>query len=377
MPSYLPQLLPLTLVNQCDEKRPYCFNCVRHSVVCSLSNDAADTECSRGVISPAARLRSSQPLPPLEEIWGRGLELMHHYTVSTAQTLAHRPDMKYTWRVTIPEMAIGCPYTMHGLLAIASLHKAHLLPAQRDTYLDTAAWHQNSGLVGFRKALDTLGEHNFKDILVFASTITLSVCMHPVRTQPEEAHSLQSALELFVFIRGMRNILHPYQERLAGTNLGSLVTGVWIITPSDPCWDRPVMELTPLPGDIFEALKKLRHFYSVNLSGDIQSDYIQGVRQLEDASKLVSHAGSRPEIGMFLLVAYTIPETIMRDMESLTPYGLVFLSYLTVMSRVLEGFFWFMAGWSRRLFAIIDAHMPEHLPLLEIISWPRQQVFRV
>jgi hypothetical protein len=79
-----------------------------------------------------------------------GLELMHHYSTITANTLALRLDMQHIWRMVLPEMSYNTPFLSHGLLSVAALHKAHLLPARRDKYLDLAAYHQTRGMEGFR-----------------------------------------------------------------------------------------------------------------------------------------------------------------------------------------------------------------------------------
>lgn len=73
--------------------------------------------------------------------FGRGLELMHHYSAASSDTLALRADMQHVWRMTIPEIAYQSPMLMHGILAVAAMHKAYLLPSRRRTYLDLAAFH--------------------------------------------------------------------------------------------------------------------------------------------------------------------------------------------------------------------------------------------
>lgn len=171
--------------------------------------------------------------------FGRGLELMHHYSTASSDTLALRADMQHVWRVTIPEIAYQSPMLMHGILAVAAMHKAYLLPSRRRTYLDLAAFHQNSGLEAFRVTLHDIGEQNWKPFLCFASVIALLVCSIPMESKPELQLGTTAApdvLQLFVFVPGIRSVLLPYQSMLIGTVLGPLVHGVWITCPQDPSY---------------------------------------------------------------------------------------------------------------------------------------------
>jgi hypothetical protein len=65
---------------------------------------------------------------PTIEFWDRRLELMHHYSLVTVNTLSIRPEMQHVWRITIPEIGYSFPFVMQGILAVAAVHKAYLTP---------------------------------------------------------------------------------------------------------------------------------------------------------------------------------------------------------------------------------------------------------
>ncbi|KAH0426444.1 C6 zinc finger domain-containing protein [Colletotrichum camelliae] len=316
------------------------------------------------------------PPAPTIEIWGRGLELMHHYTLSTGNSLAIRPDMQYVWRVNLPEIGYACPFVMHGILTISALHKAYLIPPERETYLDLATAHQNAGLEGFRAELHNINDTNWQTFFSFASIVVMYVSSVPVRLG-SETEAIPNILELFVFVRGIRAVLEPFQGRLVKTKFAALVHGIWTIDPDDVNYRHPQMHLSPLPPDIFQAFTELATFFRESLSEDCRDEYLKAVEELEKAIYFMAHAGTNVEVGMIMFWPYVISENIMTDIQGQNPFSMVLLSYFAIPLCVLEQRYWFLQGWSRRLIEVSDIVLAEHPALLEMVKWPRRQVFEL
>ncbi|KAF5492277.1 hypothetical protein CGCS363_v010674 [Colletotrichum siamense] len=318
------------------------------------------------------------PSAPTIAIWGRGLELMHHYTLATADSLAVRPDMQYVWRVNLPEIGYACPFVMHGILTLSALHKAYLIPPERETYLDLATAHQNAGLEGFRSELHNINDTNWQTFFSFASIVVMYVSSVPVR-MGNETETIPNILELFLFVRGIRAVLEPYQGRLTKTKFAALVHGIWTIDPEDVNYRQanPPMHLSPLPPDIFQAFTELGTFFQETLSEDCRDEYLKAVEELEKAIYFMAHAGTNVEVGMILFWPYVISENLMADIQGQNPFSMVLLSYFAIPLCVLEQRYWFLQGWSRRLFEVTDTVLAEHPALLEMVKWPRRQVFEL
>ncbi|KAI1016758.1 hypothetical protein LB504_007140 [Fusarium proliferatum] len=172
---------------KCDERLPSCFNCARRGITCTLtsSQQSQKTEATRLPLINNRETEASPDALSVAEVWSaptpgaslefqdHGLELMHHYSAITANTLALRLDMQHIWRMVLPEMSYNTPFLSHGLLSVAALHKAHLLPARRDTYLDLAAYHQSRGMHGFRSIFSSIDEKNWHPAFCFSSTIVI------------------------------------------------------------------------------------------------------------------------------------------------------------------------------------------------------------
>ncbi|KAF9870205.1 C6 zinc finger domain-containing protein [Colletotrichum karsti] len=259
---------------------------------------------------------------------------------------------------------------------MSALHKAYLIPSERETYLDLATAHQNAGLEIFRDELHTLDESNWQQFFCFASIVVLYVSSIPVRIG-NQTEPVPNILELFMFVRGIRAVLEPYQGKLMKTKFSAMVHGIWIIDPDDTNYRNPAMNQSPLPGDIFKALEDLQSFFGEALHDESREEYLTAVAELEKAVYLMAHAGTNIEIGMILFWPYVISENIMADIQAQNPFAIVLLSYFAIPLCVLEQRFWFLKGWSRRLFDVTDGLLAEHSTLMEMIKWPRRQVFEI
>ncbi|KAL9948267.1 hypothetical protein ACHAP6_001290 [Verticillium nonalfalfae] len=110
------------------------------------------------------------PLPASsDDMWAlSGLELMHHFTISTAHTLSFRLDVRHIWRCRFPQIGYDHPFVMHGLLSLAALHKAALSSGsseRREQYLDLAAYHQGLGMATFMAGIANINAGNWKPLM--------------------------------------------------------------------------------------------------------------------------------------------------------------------------------------------------------------------
>lgn len=300
------------------------------------------------------------------------MELMHHYATITADTLAIRPDMRHVWRAVVPQTGYGHPFVTHGILAIAALHKAHLLPASSDKYLNAAAYHQMVGLKGFRAALASVDKDNWGPSFCFSSTIVLCGFCMPALGSGDEISDLN---KIFVMVRGLRTTLWPSQGQIRHTQYAPWSYGVWIIDEDSAAdGDDPPLDNCLLPRDIFGALSRLSTFFDANLPQASRSDYEIAITHLRKAARLMVHAGTHVEVGMLMFFPYVIPDSIMADIQAASPYAMVLLSYFALLLNTLEPKFWFLRGWSERLFAITDRSLVDYPKLQSIVTWPREHL---
>lgn len=128
----------LTYHLQCDETWPTCERC-KHS-----GFRDCDLLLVRTLhITAQSVLRSSQLLPMAtsgqdHDLRQLDLELMHHWSTSTFDTVAVDPNIRQFWRKNVVQIGFGCDFVMKAILSVAALHIAQLQPYRRPRMLPYA-----------------------------------------------------------------------------------------------------------------------------------------------------------------------------------------------------------------------------------------------
>jgi hypothetical protein len=170
--------------------------------------------------------------PPVlnKDDWASDLELMHHYCTFTCNTLTIREDSRHVWRVVLPMEGYSNKYLMHGILALAALHRAYLYPTQREKYIKATAYHQAAGLNEFRELIASpIDPSNWQPVFCFSSMIMVYVCASPIRIGEDRWPSpILNMAELFSVVKGMQTIMEPWLHSLRKTQLAPLVNCVYL-----------------------------------------------------------------------------------------------------------------------------------------------------
>ena len=92
---------------QCDETKPRCLNCVRYPSDCSYKNSSE--ESLKTHLAAAPILPKPTPSPPSSgssefSLWD--FKLLHHWKVSTAESLAGNKNLQLAMRDVLPRLAI-------------------------------------------------------------------------------------------------------------------------------------------------------------------------------------------------------------------------------------------------------------------------------
>ena len=186
--------------------------------------------------------------PP--ESWGRDLELMHHYCTITSGTFAHQESACHVWRFIFPQEGYAHAFVTHGVLSLAALHKAHLLPSKRHIYLARSAYHHAIGQKDFRALLFNVTDENWRPVYCFAAIVVGYVLLSSAGFRDvSTASPIQRTSELFLVTRGIKAILLPFLERLSQTDLAPLLQTVWMVPKNSlprqfvfhPCYLSPLV----------------------------------------------------------------------------------------------------------------------------------------
>lgn len=164
--------------------------------------------------------------------WGLDLELMHHYCTVTCNTMALREDSRHVWRVVIPTEGYANKYVMHGILAVAAVHRAFLYPeqSQKEKYSKASAYHLATGLTEFRNLIASpIDPNNWQPVFCFASMINVHLTASPIRFGLAQWPApISNMVELFASVRGFQVIMEPFLKYLQKTQLAPLVNSIWL-----------------------------------------------------------------------------------------------------------------------------------------------------
>ncbi|PMD46874.1 hypothetical protein L207DRAFT_480806 [Hyaloscypha variabilis F] len=216
---------------KCDEEKPSCRYCVRHSTECSynfaarsppripFSSSQAVTMSIRSPPNPPTPnsvTTTTTDKPSFPNVPWNSLELLYHFTISTSRTIARDQAEESVWQVSVPRLALDHPFLMQGIFAIAALHLAHLRPGERDKYSVLAADHLQTALQSYRVALLKIDRENCHAVLACSALIvalslgsSLSTTSGSVNSEGSEEASegIFPIPDWFHFIRGASKIV--------------------------------------------------------------------------------------------------------------------------------------------------------------------------
>ncbi|CRL24886.1 Fungal transcriptional regulatory protein, N-terminal [Penicillium camemberti] len=420
---------------KCDEQYP-CTNCVKHAIQCSYVERGVPTPAE----SPATQSRSSVPsyapsplnagsypatpagnpgtlghdprksesrsdllqflsdspaeIPALNtDDWASDLELMHHYCTVTCNTLTIREDSRHVWRTVLPMEGYSNKYLMHGILALAALHRSCLFPTQKEKSLKASAYHQAAGLKEFRELISSpIDPSNWQPVFCFASMIMVYICASPIRLGEDcWPAPISNMVELFSVVKGLQTIMEPWLRSLRRTQLAPLVNCIWLedemLIPSPA-----TMQKSLLPPDIQDRISQLHRFIDdypfphiqpqshQNLSApdelprpsDYRADYKHAMKYFENSTRQIELAGPHVEVGMVLMWAYSLSKQFQADLEAFHPAALVLLSHWCVLLRIVDDS-WFIKDTSLQLLEEIENKINPNFR--EWLVWPRRWVF--
>jgi hypothetical protein len=143
--------------------------------------------------------------------------------------MAQQESVRHVWRSVFPQEGYSHEFVMHGVLSLAALHKAYLLPGSRHVYLESAAYHHNLGQETFTGLLPQITSQNWRPVFCFATIVVAYVFCLPTRFNDIATKApIGKTIELFSVTRGMRAALLPFVMTLGQTDFAPLVQSVWL-----------------------------------------------------------------------------------------------------------------------------------------------------
>ncbi|KAL9053640.1 MAG: hypothetical protein Q9206_003852 [Seirophora lacunosa] len=366
---------------QCDEVRPACSNCIKHSITCDFQTGESEESSplhppklikqvsnsqSPGSARPEKRTKPviTNGLDPGDLHMG-DLELLHQFVTQTCYTTSNRADSHELWRITVPKEGINHNFLMRGILAVAALHLSHLYPDRAVEYQHIADSHQDRALGSFQAAITDMNESNCHAFFALSSLIVVYKFASP-RTPGSLAFTYDSedSTNWLAMIRGVNSILQPSWPWVENGPLrGLLQPGVF--DTSD----------TRLPKPADHQLRQLAELCEAATGGDEAVEaYKAAVKALRRCfAKIFTRSSVECEVGTAFTWPVEVPDKFIELLHTRSPEALVILAHYCVVLHHLDRYWW-IEGWAVHVMDSICSELTESWR--EWIQWPSSVIAR-
>lgn len=157
------------------------------------------------------------------------MELLHHFTTSTALTFSSHPDLQTLWSRTIPQLGMSYPFVLQAILALSSMHLARERPSELRDRWACGIELQQQAVARAQQAMASVSAENCTALYLFSALtciFSLARGQHDrssLGACAEQGHDVGSFLEWVSLYRGTRYFLGPpYGDILEEGPLGPM-----------------------------------------------------------------------------------------------------------------------------------------------------------
>jgi len=142
------------------------------------------------------------------------MQLLHHWTRRVI--LFHNPILeedKWIWREAIVEIAFQNPFLLHGILALAALHKTVVdSPQNRASLLAQADMHMSAALATYLRLIEESAPETAVPCFLLSS---ICLAYNLATAQVEEPEDpIHAILHCFRLLRGIKVVIGQHWDKL-------------------------------------------------------------------------------------------------------------------------------------------------------------------
>jgi hypothetical protein len=110
---------------------------------------------------------------------------------------------------------------------------------------------------------------------------------------------------------------------------------------------------------------------------DKRKPYLDAVKKLETAARLVSRAGLDIEVGTTLFWISDVHESIISDTRAFDHPALVLMAHFAVFMAALEKTFWYVRGWAKCVVRDVSNQISDQPRVAQALTWPEKKVWEL
>ncbi|KAL1631135.1 hypothetical protein SLS56_004524 [Neofusicoccum ribis] len=398
---------------KCDETKPHCRNCIKHSITCdfpeimarkaasasqspqgyagsvsmpsSTSNPHAPSVTTPGSVSmhTASPHMNGDCIPLLDDETHLSLnmvdlELLHNFVTSTCFTISQNQELRTLWRVEVPRLAFQHDFVMRAILAVSAVHMAHWKPDKADFYIARAIAQHKIGLRGPTTILPHVTQDNCSALYIFSAlTAILSLAM-PRKPDDILFVGSEGVAEWLFLLRGISSIIDSSRDWIVNGSIGAMVHRI-NIPGLDPALQQPgsvdsnggsVQHVRP-PED--DHLQELRRFIERDVADpDLYRVYGDAMDELAKSYTHVFNLGPNDcNLRSIFSWACQISNDYLQLLSQHTPHSLLIFAHYSILLHRLDSFWW-VKGWGTHLITRIY-HLIEPV-YRQWVRWPIEEI---
>lgn len=280
-------------------------------------------------------------------------------------------DVQNILQLWVPEEATKYPFLFEGILALSSLHLAHLRPSEKSKWIPIAYSHQITALAAFRPILTKITEENCHaaftlSMLLSITSIILATYSSALRREQKDLIPVRDIFEPFMMIRGILQVLRVSSKWIA---VGP--TRVFLCT-----YYRVHYPRTPLPVSAAEQFTRLhamiRERCPEAVVQDALNETLMSLEAIYEEAMYNLSQGTKVNLyGAIWKWPTQVQQCYVSLLKELHPGALVLFAYFAVLSKLVETE-WYLTGWPERavqtISSVVDSDWKQWL------RWPEEQL---
>jgi hypothetical protein len=281
---------------------------------------------------PAASHDEDDAFPVSSDLGLVEIELMYHWTTSTAKTLSSQEAGATFWQTTVTEIGLVHHHLLHLLFAITALHLAYCRPTRHDEYTAKADRHYAKALPLVASELAHVNEHNCDAVLLSVQLISSISWARGPRAGEFLAFGAKERSECLVMFRGIRTTVEVLGYDAFTTSLAPALcmSGKPLSHATRPAFERPLGNLRDYIQRASSPSHLASNLYALDLLLECFGNRYNGI----DA-----------EYHMAFTWLFRLEEDFLEAMQKHDTIPLILYAHFAVLLNDMEGI-WYMKGWA-------------------------------
>ncbi|KAF2180155.1 hypothetical protein K469DRAFT_693600 [Zopfia rhizophila CBS 207.26] len=358
---------------KCSETHPRCANCTRLEIECTWPASpsgfashpgSVHTARNRSTLSPDQSFDSPGTPPTLREpeLAIEDLRLLHHWSTKTYLSLYPNTTNKYNiWQTGCVEIGFQHPFLLHGILALAALHKAVETASLNPSLFMQAHSHLSSALSAFRNHF----AHPTKDVAIpmfLMSTIFILYNLGSARVEEPE-NPVDAIVHCFRLVKGVRVVIEPFWHHISTSECYTLMEQKFSLEPSPGT--QPVEKILRL-NDLTERM--------LHEDPRDKNACIEAIAELHKTFlRIRSCTPEHDRHAVMFVWPADLPDRFLELLSLHNRVATIILANFAILLQQVQCSWW-VQDWPRRIISATRVLLENEPELQEWLKWPSEQI---